>query len=63
MQRELREAADAGFEYMGQTVFNTTFGGDEVVVILERDKDAKPIRFEYRRNPVRFGGAFDAEGL
>ena len=40
MQKELQEAADAGFQYKGQTVFGSTFGGDEVVVILERDKDA-----------------------
>ena len=39
MQKELQEAGDNGSEYCGQTVFNTTFGGDEVVVILERDRD------------------------
>jgi hypothetical protein len=39
MQKEMQEAADAGFEYKGQTVFSSTFGGNEVVVILERDKD------------------------
>jgi hypothetical protein len=39
MEKELREAADAGFEYRGQTVFESLFGGQEVVVILERDKD------------------------
>ena len=27
MQKELQEAADAGFEYRGQTVFKSTFGG------------------------------------
>lgn len=48
MQKELEEAAAAGYQYRGQTVFNSTFGGDEVVVILERDgNDASP-RFEYR---------------
>jgi hypothetical protein len=36
MQKELQDAADAGFMYRGQTVFKTTFGGEEVVVILER---------------------------
>lgn len=40
MERELQEAADAGFEYRDQTVFKSTFGGEEVVCILERDKDA-----------------------
>ena len=49
MQREMQEAGDAGFEYRGQTVFGTTFGGDEPVVILERNRDsANGDLFEYR---------------
>lgn len=49
MQKELQEAGDAGFEFRGQTVFGTTFGGDEPVVILERDRDVvNPDLFEYR---------------
>ncbi|MEW6321652.1 MAG: hypothetical protein AB1635_11275 [Acidobacteriota bacterium] len=48
MQRELQEAADAGFEYRGQTVFQSLFGGEEVVVILERDAEADRQAFEYR---------------
>ena len=40
MQKEMRAAADLGFHYVGQTVFSSLFGGDEVVVIMERDKDA-----------------------
>jgi hypothetical protein len=48
MQKELQEAADMGFEYRGQSVFNSFFGGDEVALILERDKDAEPQRFDYR---------------
>lgn len=48
MQKELQEAADAGFEYKGQTVFRTTFGGKEVVCILERNPSATPERNEYR---------------
>ena len=49
MQKEMQEAGDAGFEYKGQTVFKTTFGGEEVVAILERNADA-PVtaRYEYR---------------
>jgi hypothetical protein len=39
MQRELQEAGDAGYKYLGQTVFNTSFGNQEVAVILERDQD------------------------
>jgi hypothetical protein len=48
MQRELQEAGDAGFEYCGQTVFESAFGGQEVVTILQRDRAAKPGRFEYK---------------
>jgi hypothetical protein len=48
MQKELQEAADAGFEYRGQTIFKSTFGGDEVVCILERDKDAAGPRPNYK---------------
>ena len=49
MQRELQEAAAAGFEYRGQSVFTSMFGGKEVVVILERDREAAGKgRWEYR---------------
>jgi hypothetical protein len=48
MQRELQQAADAGFEYKGQTVFPSTFGGKEVVVILERDPEARTVGYEYK---------------
>src|SRR5919112_1875187 len=41
MQKELQQAGDAGFEYKGQSVFKSMFGGKEVVVILERDRDAQ----------------------
>jgi len=48
MQKELQEAADAGFEYRSQTVFKTTFGGQEVVVILELELDKPIASFEYK---------------
>jgi hypothetical protein len=48
MQRELQEAGDEGYEYRGQTVFKSAFGGREVVVILERDGRDDDTRFEYR---------------
>ena len=35
MQKELQEVGNEGFDYKDQIVFNSTFGGDEVVVILE----------------------------
>lgn len=48
MQKELQEAGDAGFEYLGQSVFGSMFGGDEVVIILGRDRDATPTLYEYK---------------
>jgi len=49
MQREIQEAGDAGYVYKGQTVFDTTFGGDEAVVILERDNEQSMVTpYEYR---------------
>ena len=47
MEKELQQAGDAGFEYRGQTVFKSTFGGKEVAVILERDKSVEPVRYRY----------------
>ncbi len=48
MEKELQAAGKEGFAYCGQTVFSSTFGGDEVVVILERDRDSdSPGNFEY----------------
>lgn len=49
MQKEMQAAGDEGFEYRGQSVFNSAFGGDEVVVILERDLGAEKANpYEYR---------------
>lgn len=49
MQKEMQEAGDAGFEYRGQTVFKSVFGGKEVVSILERAAAAQPTTpYEYR---------------
>src|SRR5689334_17429948 len=41
MQKEVQDAAEMGYEYRGQTVFESSFGGKEVVVILERDKESR----------------------
>ena len=49
MQKELQEGAEAGFQYIGQTVFESTFGGKEVVCLLERDLSvSNPPKYEYR---------------
>ena len=48
MEKEIQEAGEAGYVYVGQTVFNSLFGGDEVAVILERDgDDPDPGSYEY----------------
>lgn len=48
MEKELQAAAQDGYEYVGQTVFRSAFGGDEVVCILERDKDNSGAPSQYR---------------
>jgi len=48
MQKELQEAGDSGFEFKGQTIFKTAFGGKEVVVILEQDSEKKLILYKYK---------------
>jgi len=48
MQKEMQQAADEGYEYRGQTVFPSSFGGREVAVIMERDSDAPPVRRAFR---------------
>ena len=37
LEKEMQDAADAGYEYKGQTIFESAFGGREVSVIMERD--------------------------
>ena len=48
MQKEMQELGDEGFEYRGQTVYSSAFGGAEVVVILELDENDPGKRVEYR---------------
>lgn len=47
MQDEMTDAGGEGYDYRGQTVYSSLFGGDEVVVIMEQDNDAPLLRFEY----------------
>ena len=47
MQNELDQAGRDGYRYVGQTVFQTAFGGEEVVVMLERDPDREPVTYQY----------------
>jgi len=48
MQKELSEAAEEGYAYVGQTVTETLFGGREVIVIAERPSGESAPRFAYR---------------
>lgn len=48
MQKELQEAGDSGFEYRGQTVFESFFGGDEVIAIMEKEVKAEIRKYEYK---------------
>jgi hypothetical protein len=41
MQKEMNEAAKDGYDYVGQTVFESLFGGEEVVSIVERGAAAE----------------------
>jgi hypothetical protein len=61
MEKELQDAADAGFEYRSQTVFKTAFGGEEVVCILERDKDAPPLKSQYKLLATSKTSTFESE--
>jgi hypothetical protein len=48
MQKEVSAASELGYEYRGQTVFESAFGGKEVVCILEKDKEGKSGGSVYR---------------
>jgi hypothetical protein len=48
MQKEIQDAANQGYEYRAQTVYETAFGGREVVIILERDSSLRERQASYR---------------
>jgi hypothetical protein len=51
MQKEMQEASDGGFAYVGQTVFESVFGGKEVACIFERPASgtaAPGPKYEYK---------------
>jgi len=47
LQKEMQEAGDAGYLVVGQTVFESTFGGKETAAILEKGNSSGG-RFEYK---------------
>lgn len=48
MQKEMQALGDEGFEFRGQTVFQSAFGGREVAAIMELDSSKPPQRIEFR---------------
>lgn len=48
MQEELEEAGANGYDHRGQTVYSSFFGGQEIVVVLERDDAAPAVRYDYQ---------------
>ena len=49
LQKELQVSADEGWEAVGQTVFESVFGGSEAVGILERTTETpSTIKYHYR---------------
>jgi hypothetical protein len=48
MQQEMQSLAAEGYEYVDQTVFQTAFGGREVVIIMEAESSVKEPRSNYR---------------
>jgi hypothetical protein len=40
LEKEMQASGQEGFEYKGQTVFESAFGGREVALIMERNKTA-----------------------
>lgn len=62
MQKEIQQAGNEGYEYKGQTVFETSFGGQEVVIILERDRNLKEVpRYIYKLLATKKTGTMQKE--
>jgi hypothetical protein len=48
LEKELQAIGAEGFEYKGQTVFESAFGGREVALIMERDAAVAPKSASYK---------------
>ena len=48
LEKELRAAGAESFEYRGETVFESAFGGKEVSVILEQSSGGSQKKIDYR---------------
>jgi hypothetical protein len=47
MQQELQEVGQDGFLYRGQTIFEALLGGQETIVITERDCETQSAHYQY----------------
>lgn len=47
LQKEMQQAANDGYAYLAQTVFESAFGGQEVAVIMELDPSRKEMHTSY----------------
>lgn len=47
MQKEMNATSAQGFDYKGQTIYDSAFGGREVVVIMEKNSNKKGPGDEY----------------
>jgi hypothetical protein len=45
LEKELQAAGEEGFDYCGQTVFESAFGGREVSVTMERSASKRRVTF------------------
>lgn len=48
LEKELQEAGEAGYHAVGQTVFESMFGGKETVAIVQKSSDQAAVRYEYK---------------
>ena len=48
LQKELQDAADFGFHVVGQTVFESLFGGKETAAIVQKTSDPSAVQYEYK---------------
>ena len=49
LQKELQDAGEAGYHAVGQTVFESMFGGKETVAIVQKSSDqSTAVRYEYK---------------
>ncbi len=48
MQKEMQALGEEGYDFKGQTIFSSTFGGREVSVVMERRDASSKHRFIYK---------------